>query len=85
MDAVRKVIVLGAAGRDFHNFNVFFRYQTTSDIVAADLTIEEMEEYQPHVDNDAVVFAGVDYAAVMEQAAREADVILWDGGNNDMA
>ena len=45
MDAVRKVIVLGAAGRDFHNFNVFFCYQTTSDIVAADLTIEEMEEY----------------------------------------
>ncbi len=61
------------------------RYQTSRDIIAADLTIEEMEEYQPHVDNGAVVFAGVDYAAVLERAAGEADLILWDGGNNDMA
>jgi predicted GTPase len=61
------------------------RYQTAGDIIAADLTIEEMEEYQPHVDNGAVVFAGVDYSAVLEQAAKEADVILWDGGNNDMS
>lgn len=61
------------------------RYQTPEDIVSAGLTIEEMEEYQPHVDNGAVVYAGVDYAAVLARAAAEADVILWDGGNNDMA
>ncbi|MDP1717016.1 MAG: hypothetical protein Q8L40_02985, partial [Burkholderiales bacterium] len=61
------------------------RYQTTGDIISAELSIEEIEEYQPHVDNSAVVYAGVDYAAVLAQAAAEADVILWDGGNNDMA
>lgn len=61
------------------------RYQTTGDIISAELSIEEIEEYQPHVDNGAVVYAGVDYAAVLARAAAEADVILWDGGNNDMA
>lgn len=61
------------------------RYQTTGEIIGAALTIEEMEEYQPHIDAGAVVYAGVDYAAVLERAAGEADVILWDGGNNDMA
>jgi len=61
------------------------RYQTNDDIISAGLTIEEMEEYQPHVDNGAVVYAGVDYAAILTQAAKKADVILWDGGNNDMA
>ena len=61
------------------------RYQTNDDIISAGLTIEEMEEYQPHVDNGAAVYAGVDYAAVLTQAAEEANIILWDGGNNDMA
>jgi predicted GTPase len=61
------------------------RYATTDDILGAGLTIEEMEEYQPHVDNAAVVYAGVDYAAVLARAAGDGDVILWDGGNNDMA
>lgn len=61
------------------------RYQTTGEIIGAALTIEEMEEYQPHIDGGAVVYAGVDYAAVLDRAAGEADVILWDGGNNDMA
>jgi len=61
------------------------RYQTTREIISADLTVEEMEEYQPHVDNGAAVYAGVDYAPVLERASAEGDVILWDGGNNDMA
>ncbi|MBI2316168.1 MAG: GTPase, partial [Betaproteobacteria bacterium] len=61
------------------------RYRTSADIVGADLSIEEMEEYQPHVDNGAAVYAGVDYSAVLERASAEGDVILWDGGNNDMA
>jgi predicted GTPase len=59
-------------------------YRTPNDVVFGDLTIEEMEEYQPHVEHGAAVYAGVDYAAVLARAAAEADVILWDGGNNDM-
>ena len=46
-------------------------------------TIEEMEEYEPHIRNGAVVYAGVDYEAILREAEKEADVILWDGGNND--
>ncbi|RKY82187.1 GTPase, partial [candidate division KSB1 bacterium] len=46
-------------------------------------TIEEMEEYEPHLDRGNIVYAGVDYGAILEQAEKEADVILWDGGNND--
>ena len=60
------------------------RYQTDADLARAELTIEELEEYQPHIDNGAVVYAGVDYAAVLQRAAAEADVLLWDGGNNDL-
>lgn len=60
------------------------RYAEWEDFLAADLTFEEMEEYQPHVDDGTVVYAGVDYAHVLAQAAAEADVILWDGGNNDI-
>ena len=59
-------------------------YRTPEDVVFGDLTIEEMEEYQPHVEHGAVVYAGIDYAPVLARAAAEADVILWDGGNNDM-
>ncbi len=47
-------------------------------------TIEEREEYEPHLDRGNIVFAGVDYARILEMAQREADVILWDGGNNDL-
>jgi len=46
-------------------------------------TIEEMEEYEPHIVNGTIVYAGVDYKAILDQAEKEADVILWDGGNND--
>ena len=61
------------------------RYASDDDIAGAGVTVEEMEEYQPHVDNGAVVYAGVDYAAILARAMKEGDVILWDGGNNDMA
>jgi predicted GTPase len=59
------------------------RFATLEDLRRHDCTIEEMEEYEPHIQNGAVVYAGVDYAAILEQAEQEADVILWDGGNND--
>jgi len=54
------------------------------DGAAAPLTLEEREEYEPHVAAGTVVFAGVDYAAIVEAAAAEADVLVWDGGNNDL-
>ena len=47
-------------------------------------TIEEREEYEPHINNDTVVYAGVDYQAILDEAEKEADVVLWDGGNNDI-
>jgi len=59
------------------------RFATIEDLRAHDCTIEEMEEYEPHIANGAVVYAGVDYAAILAAAEHEADVILWDGGNND--
>lgn len=59
------------------------RFATAEDLDAADCTIEEREEYQPYIDAGMVVFAGVDYERILEQAEAEADVILWDGGNND--
>jgi predicted GTPase len=59
------------------------RFATYGDLDAADCTIEEREEYEPHLREGNLVFAGIDYAAVLDAAEREADVILWDGGNND--
>ncbi len=59
------------------------RFATMDDIDAADCTLEEREEYEPHVAAGGLVFAGVDYARILEQAQAEADVLLWDGGNND--
>ena len=59
------------------------RFATYDDLERFDCTIEEREEYEPHIANGAVVYAGVDYAAILEQAEKEADVIVWDGGNND--
>src|SRR3989440_296334 len=59
------------------------RFATYEDLDAADCTIEEREEYEPHLKEGNLVFAGVDYAAILEAAEQEADVILWDGGNND--
>jgi predicted GTPase len=59
------------------------RYATYEDLDRFDTTIEEREEYEPHLDAGRVVYAGVDYAAILHQAELEADVIVWDGGNND--
>src|SRR6187455_2095180 len=58
----------------------FARYE---DLDAADATIEEREEYEPHLAEGNLVFAGVDYGAILERAEQEADVVVWDGGNND--
>ena len=59
----------------------FARYE---DLAAADCTIEEREEYEPHIAQGCIVYAGVDYEAILREAEKEADVILWDGGNNDL-
>ena len=60
------------------------RFATIEDLKNYDCTIEEMEEYEPHIDRGSVVFAGIDYKAILDKAEKEADIILWDGGNNDM-
>jgi predicted GTPase len=60
------------------------RFETYEDMIAQECTIEEMEEYEPHISNGIVVYAGVDYGAILEEAEKEADIILWDGGNNDI-
>ena len=59
------------------------RFAATDDLRRADCTIEEMEEYEPHLGQGTVVYAGVDYERILRAAEEEADVILWDGGNND--
>ncbi len=59
------------------------RFAELSDLKKHDCTIEEMEEYEPHIDRGTVVYAGVDYGAILAEAEKEADVIIWDGGNND--
>ena len=60
------------------------RFATLADLETHKCTIEEMEEYEPHINQGTIVFAGVDYEAIVREAEKEADVILWDGGNNDM-
>ncbi len=60
------------------------RYATYADLDRYHCTIEEREEYEPHLDRGVVVYAGVDYEAILRQAEAEADVVLWDGGNNDL-
>jgi predicted GTPase len=59
------------------------RFERYEDLDAADCTIEEREEYEPHLAEGNLVFAGVDYGAILAKAEEEADVIVWDGGNND--
>jgi predicted GTPase len=59
------------------------RFETLEDLDAANVTIEEREEYEHHLRTGTVVYAGVDYGAILEQAQQECDVLLWDGGNND--
>ncbi|MEE8169694.1 MAG: cyclic 2,3-diphosphoglycerate synthase [Phycisphaerae bacterium] len=59
------------------------RFETVDDLTRHDCTIEEREEYEHHIRNGLLVFAGIDYARILKAAEQEVDVILWDGGNND--
>jgi predicted GTPase len=59
------------------------RFASYEDMLEHECTIEEMEEYEPHIDAGTIVYAGVDYEAILREAENEADVIVWDGGNND--
>jgi len=61
------------------------RFASVEDLKTHECTIEEMEEYEPYIKEGLVIYAGVDYEAILRQAEEEADVILWDGGNNDTA
>ncbi len=61
------------------------RFATLEDLKTHDCTIEEIEEYEPHIALGGIIYAGVDYEAIVREAEKEADVILWDGGNNDMS
>jgi predicted GTPase len=60
------------------------RYATLEDLDRYDTTIEEREEYEPHIMSGTVIYAGVDYGDILERAQAECDVLLWDGGNNDL-
>ncbi|MDH7488545.1 MAG: cyclic 2,3-diphosphoglycerate synthase [Anaerolineae bacterium] len=60
------------------------RFATYADMDRHNCTIEEREEYEPHLDRGVIVYAGVDYGQILREAEKEADVILWDGGNNDL-
>jgi predicted GTPase len=60
------------------------RFATYEDLEEADATVEEREEYEAHLANDTVVYAGVDYEEILKAAQAEADVVVWDGGNNDL-
>ena len=60
------------------------RFAKYEDLDKHNCTIEEREEYEPHIDNGVVVYAGVDYERILRQAEEEVDIILWDGGNNDL-
>ncbi len=61
------------------------RFAELDDLVKHKCTIEEMEEYEPHIAMGSVIYSGVDYEAILREAEKEADVIVWDGGNNDMS
>ena len=61
------------------------RFATVDDLKKHKCTIEEMEEYEPHVVRGNVIYAGVDYEAILREAEKEADVVIWDGGNNDFS
>ena len=63
---------------------IWQRFENYDDLDRYHCTIEEREEYEPHIDMGTIVYAGVDYGVILERAEREADVIIWDGGNNDI-
>ena len=60
------------------------RFETYEDLLAADCTIEEREEYEPHLANGSIVYAGIDYAEILRRAEQDVDIVIWDGGNNDL-
>ncbi|HOR47308.1 MAG TPA: cyclic 2,3-diphosphoglycerate synthase [Caldisericia bacterium] len=60
------------------------RFATYADLDTHKCTIEEREEYEPHIDLGAVIYSGVDYGAILKEAEKEADIVIWDGGNNDL-
>jgi predicted GTPase len=60
------------------------RYATLDDLVRYETTIEEREEYEPHIASGTIIYAGVDYGDILAQAQAECDVLIWDGGNNDL-
>ena len=59
------------------------RFAEYEDLDEAECTIEEREEYEPHLANGVIVYAGVDYEKILRKAEQEVDIVLWDGGNND--
>ena len=61
------------------------RFSSYGDLDKHECTIEEREEYEPHLDNGVIVYAGVDYEAILKEAEKEVDIIIWDGGNNDIS
>lgn len=61
------------------------RFETLEDLDKHDCTIEEREEYEPHINQGTVVYAGIDYGRILKEAEKDADVIIWDGGNNDFS
>ena len=61
------------------------RFESYEDLDRHECTIEEREEYEPHIDNGTIVYAGVDYEKILRKAEQEADVVIWDGGNNDFS
>jgi predicted GTPase len=61
------------------------RFETLEDLEKHECTVEEMEEYEPYVTNGFVIYSGVDYGKILEEAEKEADVIIWDGGNNEIS
>ncbi len=63
---------------------VWQRFASYADLDKFHCTIEEREEYEPHLDNGLIVYAGVDYARILEEASKEAEILIWDGGNNDV-
>ena len=60
------------------------RFETMEDLTKADVTIEEREEYEPHLARGSIVYAGADYEKILRRAEEEAEIVIWDGGNNDM-
>lgn len=60
------------------------RFETYQDLIDADCTIEEREEYEPHLAQGSIVYAGIDYGEILKMAQKDADIVIWDGGNNDL-